>query len=177
VVTSFGASADGVLFTGTIAGEGEGEVYRSTDNGDRWRLLAPESLEGAVNALAVLPNGSVIAGTGQGIFRCTPSRRDWEQLLGGSGRTRVSSLVVDGEGRVIAGTTTAGVFVSENGGDTWIAANFGLLTRRIRALAVAADGDIYAAAGPADWEAYATGRDTNAGVRGIFRGRFTSSGR
>jgi hypothetical protein len=56
-------------------------------------------------------------------------------------------------------------------------ANLGLPTRRIRALAVAADGDVYVAAGPADWEAYATGRDTNAGVRGIFKGRFTSPGR
>jgi hypothetical protein len=176
-VTSFGASADGAIFAGTIAGEGDGEVYRSTDNGDRWRLLAPESLEGVVNALAVLPNGGLIAGTGQGIFRWTPDRLDWEQLFGRSGRTRVSSLVVDGEGRVIAGTTNAGVFVSEDGGDTWIAANVGLPTRRIRALAVAADGGIYAAAGPADLEAYATGRDTNAGVRGIFKGRFASPGR
>ena len=176
-VTSFGASADGAIFAGTVAGEGQGEVYRSTDNGDQWRVLAPESLEGVVNALAVLPNGSVIAGTDQGIFRWTPSRRDWEQLFGRSGRTRVSTLVVDGEARVIAGTTRAGVFVSEDGGDTWIAANLGLPTRRIRALAVAADGDVYAAAGPADVEAYVTGRDTNAGVRGIFRGRFTSPGR
>ena len=176
-VTSFGASADGALFAGTIAGEGAGEVYRSTDNGDRWRLLAPESLEGAVNALAVLRNGSVIVGTDQGIFRWTPSRREWEQFFGRSGRTEVSSLVVDAQGRVIAGTTTAGIFVSEDGGETWIAANLGLPTRRIRALAVAADGDIYAAAGPSDLEAYATGRDTNAGVRGIFRGRFASSGR
>ena len=173
-VTSFGASADGAIFAGTIAGEGQGEVYRSTDNGDHWRLLAPESLEGVVNALAVFPNGSVVAGTGQGIFRWTPNRRDWEHLFGRSGRTRVASLVVDGEARLIAGTTNAGVFVSEDGGDTWIAANLGLSTPRIRALAVAADGDVYAAAGPPDWEAYTTGRDTNAGVRGIFKGRFTS---
>jgi len=176
-VTSFGASADGAIFAGTVAGEGQGEVYRSTDNGDRWRPLAPESLEGVVNALAVLPNGSALAGTDQGIFRWTPNRRHWEQLFGRSGRTRVSSLVVDGEARLIAGTTTAGVFVSEDGGDTWIAANLGLPTRGIRALAIAAAGDVYVAAGPTDLKAYATGRDTNAGVRGIFRGRFTSPGR
>lgn len=115
----------------------------------------------------------VIAGTGQGIFRWTPHRRDWEQRFGRSGRTRVSSLVVDGEGRVIAGTTNAGVFVSEDGGDTWIRANVGLPSLRIRALAVAAEGEIYAAAGPADWEAYATGRDTNRGrardIQGALR--------
>jgi ligand-binding sensor domain-containing protein len=131
-----------------------------------------------VNALAVLANGSVIAGTDQGIFRWTPDRRDWEQLCGRSGRTRVSSLVVDRKGRVIAGTTNAGVFVSEDGGDTWIGANVALPTLQIRALAVAADGDVYAAAGPADWEAEAaTGRTTNARVRGIFKGRFTGRGR
>jgi ligand-binding sensor domain-containing protein len=177
-VTSFGASADGAIFAGTVAGEGQGEVYRSTDNGDHWRLLAPESLQGAVNALAVLPSGRVMAGTGQGIFRWAADRRDWEQLFGRSGRTRVSSLVLDGKGRVIAGTTNAGVFVSEDGGDTWIAANVGLATLQIRALAVAADGDVYAAAGPADWEAYAaTGRTTNVGLRGIFKGHFASPGR
>ena len=173
-LTSLCASADGAIFAGTEAGEGDGEVYRSTDNGDQWRVLAPESLKGVVNALAVLPNGSVIAGTGEGIFRWTPERREWERLFDGS---EVSSLVVDGKARLIAGTTNAGAFVSEDGGDTWIAANLGLPTRRIRALAVAADGDVYVAVGPPDWRAYATGRDSNAGVRGIFKGRFTSPGR
>ena len=85
----------------------------------------------------------------------------------------LSSLAADGEARLIAGTTNAGVFVSEDGGDTWIAANFGLPTRRIRAVAVATDGDVYTAVGPTDLDAYATGHDTNAGVRGIFKGRFT----
>jgi photosystem II stability/assembly factor-like uncharacterized protein len=176
-VTSFTASVDGAIFAGTLAGEGLGEVYRSTDNGDEWHLLAPESLDGTVNALAALPDGNVIAGTSQGIFRWTPSDRVWKQLFGDSRRTRVSSLVVDRQGRLIAGTTRAGVFVSEDGGETWTAANFGLPTLRIRALAVAADSDVYAAVGPPDWEAYATGRDANAGVRGIFRGRFERSDR
>jgi ligand-binding sensor domain-containing protein len=173
-VTSFGASADGAIFAGTEAGEGEGEVYRSTDNGDHWRLLAPESLHGVVNALAVLRNGSVIAGTSEGIFRWTATRREWEQLLG---RSEVSSLVVDGAARLIAGTTDAGVFVSEDGGDTWIAANLGLPTRQIRALGVAADGDVYMAVGPDDSGAAAASRATNAGMRGVFRGRFTTPGR
>ena len=176
-VTSFAASADGAIFAGTIAGEGQGEVYRSTNHGDQWRLLVPESLEGVVNALAVLPDGRVLAGTGQGIFRWTAKRGDWEQLLGQSRRRRVSSLVVDGAGRVIAGTTKAGVFVSEDRGDTWIAANLGLPTLQIRALAVAADGDLYAAAGPQDWELYAATGHSHGGVRGIFKGRFASPGR
>jgi hypothetical protein len=176
-VTSFAAGADSAIFAGTVAGEGQGQVYRSTDNGDHWGVLAPDSLKGVVNAIAVLPNGSVVAGTGEGIFRWTPDRSEWEQVLGGTARTRVSCVVVDGAGRVIAGTTTTGVFVSLDGGDTWVPANAGLPTRRIRALAVAADGEIYAATGPHDVEAYDIGRDANAGVRGIFRGRFSATGR
>jgi len=172
-VTSFAATADGAIFAGTVAGEGEGEVYRSSDEGDRWRVLAPESLKGVVNALAVLPNGSVVAGTGQGIFRWTPGRSEWEQLLGRTAPTRVSCLVVDREGRLIAGTPSAGVFASTDGGETWVPANAGLPTRWIRALAIAADREVYAAVGPDDVDAYAAGRDTNPGVRGIFRGRFT----
>jgi hypothetical protein len=38
----------------------------------------------------------------------------------------MASLVVHAGGRVIAGTTHAGVFVFQDEGDTWIAANFGL---------------------------------------------------
>jgi ligand-binding sensor domain-containing protein len=177
-VTSFGASADGAIFAGTVAGEGQGEVYRSTDNGDHWRLLAPESLEGVVNTLAVLANGSVIAGTSQGIFRRSPDRGDWEQVLGRRGRMRVSSLVVDRVGRAIAGTSTSGVFVSEDGGNTWTAANFGLPTRGIRALAIAADGDLYAATGPSDWELDGVTPSTaKAAVRGIFKGHFATPDR
>jgi hypothetical protein len=83
----------------------------------------------------------------------------------------VSSLLVDGEGRIVAGTTTAGVFVSGDGGETWIAANLGLPTRGIRGLAIAVDGDLYAAAGPEDWELDPV-KDRNAGRRGIYKGRF-----
>ena len=173
-VTSFGASADGAaIFAGTVAGEGSGDVYRSTDNGDHWRVLTPESLEGAVNALVVLANGSVLAGTGQGIFRWTPGRRDWEQIFGDSEGTEVSSLVVDGGGRLIAGTIKAGVFVSEDGGATWIAANFGLPTLRIRALAIAADGHLYVAVGPPHRQLDGTA----VGVRGVFKGRIAGPGR
>jgi photosystem II stability/assembly factor-like uncharacterized protein len=170
-VTSFAASADGVLFAGTVAGEGDGEVYRSTDHGDRWHLLAPEFPGGPVNALAVLPTGDVVVGTDQGIFRLTPNSRSWQKFELRTGRTRVSSLVVESSGRLIAGTTTAGVFVSEDRGQTWTAANLGLPTLRVRALAAGADGYLYAATGRGSADSQVT---EPGGPVGVFRGRFVS---
>ena len=167
-VLSFATSDDGAMFVGTSAGEGSGEVYRSTDNGDRWRLLAPEFPGGPVNALVSLPGGGVIAGTTDGMFRWRPVSSDWERLVTGSRRLRVTSLVSDGGGRLLAGTTF-GVLVSEDGGDTWTAANSGLPSLYVRAITTAANGDIYVAVGRDE----SNGRPaTAAGSVGVFRGRF-----
>jgi ligand-binding sensor domain-containing protein len=166
-VLSFAARDDEVLFVGTSAGEGSGEVYRSTDNGERWRLLAPEFPGSAVNALVALPGGGVIAGTTDGMFRWRPGRSDWERLATGSRRLRVTSLVSGDHGRLVAGTTT-GVLVSENGGDTWKAANGGLSSLRVRAITMTATGDIYVAVGSDG----ANGRPATSAGAGVFRGRF-----
>lgn len=164
-VTSFAAGADGLLFAGTVAGEGDGEVYRSTDRGERWRLLAPEFEGGPVNALLALPSGDVIAGTDSGIFRWLRDSLAWQEADAG----KVSSLALHSSGRIIAGTFDAGVFVSEDGGQTWTPANEGLPTLRVRALAAGPDGYLYAATG----RRYPDGTDAGGPVR-IFRGRFVS---
>jgi hypothetical protein len=101
--------------------------------------------------------------TGQDIFRYS----------GHSQRMRVSSPVVDkGRSHRLERPMPAFSF-PKDGGDACMAANFALPTLRIRVLA---DGDVYAASGPADWKAYLADRHTDAGVRGTVRGRFKSSG-
>jgi photosystem II stability/assembly factor-like uncharacterized protein len=169
-VTSFAAGASGELFAGTIAGEGSGEVYRSTDRGDRWHLLAPEFTGGPVNALLVLPDGDVIAGTDEGIFRLTRHNPAWQEARIGPEGTSVSALALDGSERLIAGTFEAGVFVSEDRGQTWTPASAGLPTLRVRAIAVGADGSLYAATG----HRYPDGTEKGGPVR-IFRGRLVSA--
>ena len=111
-----------------------------------------------------------MAGTSDGLFRWAPAATQWERIIDGSRRLRVTALVSDGRGRLIAGTPT-GVLLSENGGDTWSAANTGLPSLRIRAITAAANGDIYVAVGRGDDD----GRPaTAADAVGVFRGRFAA---
>jgi ligand-binding sensor domain-containing protein len=111
----------------------------------------------------------VIAGTSDGMFRWTPRSRHREKLVTGSRRLRVTSLVSDDGGRLLAGTAT-GVLITEDSGDTWTAANDGLPSLRVRAIATAANGDIYVAVGSGDANG---GRPATAsGTVGVFRGRF-----
>lgn len=170
-VEAFAAGADGALYAGGAVEEGEGAVFRSTDGGDRWHRVAPDSDISPVNAIAVLPDGDVVAGTRWGVIRWTPGDPEWQEFQLRTSPTRVASLVVDSGGRLIAGTSAAGVFVSEDRGQTWTPANLGLPARDVRIVAAGADGQLYVAAGGYLSEGNAI---RERGPLGIYRGRFLS---
>lgn len=75
---------------------------------------------GAVQALAVDPNGDVFAGTANGgVYRSTDNANTWVQSNTGLADTSVSALAVGSTGYIVAGTTGDGVFISTNGGTSW----------------------------------------------------------
>jgi len=95
-----------------VAGEG---LYRSRDGGRSFKLVS-KTIGGNVMALAILPNGHILAGDmRRGLLRSSDEGRAWRQVFA----AQILGLAVNpgNASRVLA--TGGGIAVSANGGHTW----------------------------------------------------------
>lgn len=116
-------------------------VYKSDDHGASWFEVGsglPTSRR--IHALAI--EGSVsFAGTDDGVFISTDDGRTWSASVI-TPAARVVCFTVEGP-RVYAGTSSAGAFVTSDGGRSWRQIARGLTELNIRSLATG-DGVVYA---------------------------------
>jgi photosystem II stability/assembly factor-like uncharacterized protein len=142
-VQSLTSAPDGTTFAGTRTGD----VYRSTDDGDRWRPMDAARPGGGnpVLALVVSKMGTLLAGTYSGIFRWDAVERNWTRLpLVVQGRTPSVTAMLQNPAGVLFAVTNAGMFVSADDGATWVTANEGLGGAEVLSLAVDGNGTVVA---------------------------------
>jgi photosystem II stability/assembly factor-like uncharacterized protein len=108
-------------------------LYKSRDHGASWFEVG-EGLPGSrrINALAVAGQVS-FAGTDEGVFISTDAGRTWSASVI-TPTPRVQCFAVEGR-RVYAGTSSAGAFVTMDGGRSWRQVSRGLADLNIRSLA------------------------------------------
>ncbi len=95
-----------------LAGQG---LYRSADGG-RSFTLASRDVGGAVMALAVLPDGRILAGDPQqGLLVSRDGGRNWQRLLA----AQVMGLAVNPENPARLLATGTGIALSSDGGRSW----------------------------------------------------------
>jgi hypothetical protein len=107
-------------------GSVSGGLYRSLDGGLRWHARnrgIELSTSGSILSVAVAPSTPSVLYAGSdevGVFKSTDGAANWTPVTGGLG-LRVAALAVDPveSSRVYAGTGT-GVFVSDDGGSSWV---------------------------------------------------------
>ncbi len=117
----YGGDFSALAVSGTyLFAGGDGGVYRSTDNGNSWKML-PGSPAGAV-AFAV--SGSNLFAGFDGVYLSTDSGTTWS-YSGLMGYQNVTAFAVIGT-TIFAGTDDSGVFRSTNNGTNWVAVNSGL---------------------------------------------------
>lgn len=134
---AFGESNDSILF----AGNGEGEVYRSTNYGDSWEFSG--SLMSLV--FATDSNNAVYCGTHLGLFKTTDGGLNWFQSNSFQD-TAVSSILIDSANNIFISTgyydNGNGVYYSSDGGNNWI--HLGLEGKVVLSLAFDSQGTLYA---------------------------------
>lgn len=142
-VTALAIARDGAVYAGTSP---DGKVYRITADGHAEVFFDPG--DKYIWSLAVLADGSLAVGTGDNgkLYRVRAAGAKPESsLLIATNQTHVISLAVTAQGDLIAGTDPGGLVlrISPEGKAF---ALFDANLREIHALALAADGSIYALA-------------------------------
>src|SRR5215212_3123304 len=142
-VTALVVGRDGALYAGTSP---EGKVYRVTQDGKADVYFDPP--DKYIWSLAVASDGSLAVGTGDTgkLYRVREANAKPEaSLLVDTNETHIISLAADARGQIIAGTDPGGLVlrISPEGKAF---ALFDSPLREIHALALAADGSIYALA-------------------------------
>lgn len=106
---------DNLLIVGTKEG-----VLIAQQEEDAWQEMRRSLTAHQVNSVSA-QDGSLLAGTTEGIFHSGDLGRTWRMASQGLGVLKVRWVAhyPDGSGRVVAGTEPAAIFLSRDGGETW----------------------------------------------------------
>ncbi|AFH48971.1 Hypothetical protein IALB_1261 [Ignavibacterium album JCM 16511] len=131
------------LFVGTLYSDG---VYLSTDYGNTWLVRSNGLSSTSIYGLAKNTSGTLFAATwGGGMFRSTNNGLNWTQINNGITNSVLFSVAVNpANNYVFAGSGGSGIYRSTDNGNNWTLVNNGLTSYNILALAVAANGYIFA---------------------------------
>lgn len=110
-----------------IAGNYEGALFRSTDNGSQWTSISQAIGHFSVFSLAGDGAGTVFVGTKRSIYKTTDAGKTWRLSAQGLPfLTDVNDITLEGSGRVWIAYARQGIFRSLDNGENWSAANGGL---------------------------------------------------
>jgi ligand-binding sensor domain-containing protein len=125
--------------TNLFAGNEDGGVFLSTNNGTSWTAVNTGMTNTKVFSLAV-SGTNLFAGTFGGVFLSTNNGASWTAVNTGLTSSFVFALYVSGT-NLLAGTGGGGVFLYTNNGTNWTAISNNLPTNcDIHALAVSPNG-------------------------------------
>ena len=128
-----------------------GWVYRSTNEGESWRRYERGLEERRTQAVRVLPGGRLLAGTVAGLYVSDDGGASWSRRTSSELVIGAIAHVAARPERVYLGTEGSGVWVSEDGGDSFRPSNRGLTAARVADMVPLASGEVLAAvrhAGP-----------------------------
>ena len=113
-------------------------IYRSDDGGGSWAKI--QGIPFSARRTPVILQapgepGTIYAGTTEGLWKSEDGGTSWRQVTDGSWVINAVELPANHPGRVVLGTEKLGVMVSDDGGETFHAANEGFNHRQVFAVA------------------------------------------
>ncbi len=115
----------GTIFAGSWLANGQ--IFRSTDNGDHWQQVTNWTTQHSVWWLLVTPAQEILAGTngGAGIYISIDNGDTWAPANNGLTTNSVNAIAINDSGYLFA-ATDYGMFRSTDRGENWQEINTGL---------------------------------------------------
>ena len=136
-ITALALTSDAkIVFAGTQSG-----IYKTTNSGENWTNAAAALSDQFVLSLVMDPQNQniIYAGTLTTVFKSDNAGETWKDSGDGLRPVRVSALALDSA--IIYAATDAGIFISRDRGNRWLALNEGLGDgARPQAIAVSSKG-------------------------------------
>ncbi len=124
-----------------LAGHLNKGVYRSTDNGLNWTLVAGLPSNENTYTMFQHPGGRVFLGTNSATFTSSDDGANW---TAGSFPHSANGFLLAPSGAFYLGSNSYGVYVSTDNGATWTEVNNGLATEQVNAIGLAGNGYLLA---------------------------------
>lgn len=112
-----------------LLGTSAGEIYLSTDNGNRWSRLArigkgndfviDNIVYSADRSGAIYVAAWTVESQGGGLFRSQDGGKSWESLRSMEGKSIRALAVAPSDPKLLLAGALDGIFRSSDGGDTW----------------------------------------------------------
>lgn len=127
-----------------------GWVYRSRDGGESWRRFQEGLPERRTPSFGVLPDGPLLAGTIAGLWTSADDGRSWRRRTPRDLAVRTILHDPRVPERILLGTEGAGVWRSDDGGETFRPSSEGLANLRVSAVSARPIGGPAAGDAPAE---------------------------
>ncbi len=122
-----------------LAGTFNGGLFLSSNSGESWQqITAPTLFSKYIYSIAYDPQDSnrIYVGTEEGIFRSVSNGESWSNIGPGTRDQPTGEITTieinPGNPKIIfVGTRSSGVYISQNGGDSWIPSNEGVTNKHI----------------------------------------------
>lgn len=144
-ILSLATGRDGTVYAGTF----RGGVFRSRDSGKSWQPVNSGLKRLEVKAL-LIQDGTIYAGTGDGLYRMQEGADRWTVVTKGLDETLVHSIALAPDRTLYVGTSGRGLFRYKPNSSEWqrlshgLVDHEGLIENFIRALAIDKNQTLYA---------------------------------
>ena len=168
-ITKFVVSGE-IVYAVTV----DGGLFRSTDMGDWWHAIKPETMQSFDGEMAVVQNTVFCIDSSSGggrVFRSVDAGDSWTMFNTNLTNQKLLSITILSKKMLYVGTCN-GVFRSTDGGESWTKASTGIITRsgdlvsfRNALYTVAGDGIFKSVDGGDSWMLVNDGLIANGGAK------------
>jgi len=133
----------------SFAGTGTSGVFKLPSGGSAWQAINSGLPTSDVHGIALDAGGNLYMGGPAGLFRLNQGSTQWQQLTSGLPADGIQRIAFGSAAKVFVGTFSHGIYLSNDGGNSWNVDNSGIanFSPTIGAFVTDSQGYLYTSVG------------------------------